>query len=150
MPVGNGSLFIGSWTGFTELIDSGAASAMPKHHVVQSTAVMPIVAAHNGENWQQTPGAGTIAGGIAVGSPPRLKQVLNVLRSTGGAAVAVDDDAIVNWQKMLSQREGIYGEPTSAAAFAGLRLLVEQRLINEGESVLVPITGFGLKDAPPT
>ncbi len=148
VPVGNGSLLIGAHKGFTELMDAGSVSAMPKLHCIQARAVMPIVAAFEGSEWRPS-AARTIAGGISVGSPPRLHQVLDVLRSANGVAHAVDDDAILRWQKLLAETEGIYAEPTSAAAFAGLEGLVRSGQIRADESVLVPVTGFGLKDAPP-
>ena len=110
---------------------------------------MPIVAAYNGLDWKPNPQAKTIAGGISVGSPPRLHQVVDVLKATKGMALAVEDDEVLRWQKVLAQDEGIYAEPTSAAAFAGLEFLVKDGHISAADTVLVPITGFGLKDNPP-
>ena len=110
---------------------------------------MPIVAAYRNIDWAPGPGARTIAGGISVGDPPRKREVLHVLRSTQGTAVAVIDHAILRWQRLLAEREGVYCEPTSAAAFAGLEALMETGAIQKGDTVLIPVTGFGLKDAPP-
>ena len=149
MPVGNGSLFIGAWKGFQELLDSGQISKMPRFHCVQAKAISPIVAAYEDNEWTHKKGASTVAGGIASASPPRKAQVLAVLRATEGAAVAVEEEEILEWQKLLAQEDGIYCEPTSAAAFAGLARLVETGEIRSSETVLVPVTGSGLKDAPP-
>ncbi len=149
MPVGNGSLFIGAWKGFRELIEAGHVSSMPRLHAIQADAVMPLAAAFQGNAWTPDPSRKTIAGGISVGAPPRLNQALKVLNDTGGTALAVSDNDIVIWHGLVARREGLYVEPTSAAAFAGLEKLVEQGLIGTDEIVLVPITGSGLKDAPP-
>jgi len=149
MPVGNGSLFIGAWKGFQELLDAGAVAEIPRFHCVQATAVMPVVAAHTGQPWSPQQASSTVAGGIAVADPPRLKQTLRVLSTTGGVALAVEDEATLRWQRLLAEAEGIYAEPTSAAAFAGLEALVERGEIGADETVVVPITGFGLKDKPP-
>ena len=149
MPVGNGSLFIGAWKGFRELLDKGHISRMPRMHCVQARAISPIVAAYRGEEWSPAPGARTVAGGIASASPPRKLQILDVLSQTRGSAVAVEEEEILEWQKTLARRDGIYTEPTSAAAFAGLPRLVETGRIGSSETVLVPVTGSGLKDAPP-
>ena len=149
MPVGNGSLFIGAWKGLQEMRVAGLLKAMPRLHAVQASAVMPLVAAYEGVEWKREPGSSTIAGGISVGDPPRLRQCLRVLQESGGVALAVDDDAIEAWHRRLAEVEGIYGEPTSAAAFAGLeRLAAEGRIARDG-AVLVAVTGFGLKDAAP-
>ena len=84
-----------------------------------------------------------------MGSPPRKNQVLRAVRGSGGVALAVSDDSIVHWQKRLAALEGIFAEPTSAAAFAGIDAMLEQGHIERDESVLAAITGFGLKDALP-
>ena len=149
IPVGNGSLFIGAWKGFQELLDRGQISKMPRIHCVQASAISPIVAAYRGDQWSPKAGAKTIAGGIALAAPPRKEQVLAVMGATGGVAVAVEETQILQWQRELAQREGIYAEPTSAAALAGLSSLVEAGEVRPSDTVLVAITGSGLKDAPP-
>ena len=63
--------------------------------------------------------------------------------------VAVTDEEVLRWQKLLAEKEGIYAEPTSAAAFAGIEHLVRRGDVQSADSVLVPVTGSGLKDAPP-
>ena len=93
------------------------------------------------------PTASTVAGGIAVGSPARLEEIVTAIKVTQGTATAVEEDDILAWRDILAQTEGVYGKPTSAAAFAGLARLVEQGIIHPDERVLVPITGFGLKDS---
>lgn len=149
VPVGNGSLFIGAWKGFCEMAKAGRIARLPRMHCIQAEAVMPIVAAWQGISWSAQSGARTIAGGISVGAPPRKEQALGVLRDSQGVAVAVPDADILRWQRLLAEKEGIYAEPTSAAAFAGLERLVKEGHVGRAEVVLVPVTGFGLKDAPP-
>lgn len=150
MPVGNGSLLIGAYKGFSELRRGGLIDAMPRLHAVQARAVMPLAAAFgDGSAPPLTDGSATIAGGISVANPPRLKQSIDALRKTGGTAVAVSDADIARWHALLARKEGIFAEPTAAAAFAGLELLVKQGAIHQSEPTLIPVTGFGLKDAIP-
>ena len=149
IPVGNGSLFIGAWKGLKELQAAGQIKEIPSIHCVQARAFMPIVAAHEGRPWTPSAGAKTVAGGICSVDPPHRQEVLSILSETGGVATAVDDDEILRWQRLLAEQEGIYAEPTSAAAFAGLDKLVRQGHIHSADPVLVPVTGSGLKDAPP-
>ena len=148
IPVGNGSLLLGTWKAYLELTATGAVGKTPKLHAVQAEAVMPIAAEFAGETWEPSDAA-TIAGGISVGSPPRSRQVLRALRDTGGTAIAVSDARIAAWQRLLAAREGVFAEPTSAAAFAGLEALRESGAIGKGDTVLLPVTGFGLKDEMP-
>ena len=147
IPVGNGSLLMGCWKGFSELIAEGRLDGMPRLHAIQAEAVMPIAAEFAGVEWE--PGAATLAGGIAVGAPPRRNQVLRAVRESGGVALAVSDASIVRWQKRLAAWEGIFAEPTSAAALAGLEAMVERGVVGKNETALAAITGFGLKDALP-
>ena len=150
IPVGNGSLLIGAHTGFTELKQAGHISAIPKLYAVQARAVMPLAAAFAGENHPPPPAGSTIAGGIAVVNPPRLRQCLYTLRDTGGSAIAVEDEDIIRWHRTLAMEEGIFVEPTSAAALAGAEVLVQNGTIPPNESVVAVATGFGLKDAIPS
>ena len=147
-PVGNGCLYIGAYKGFEEMRRAGAIRRMPRLHCVQARAVMPVVAAHMGEPWSREQAGKTVAGGISVTAPPRRDRMVGILRETGGVAVAVDDERILHWQRLLAEREGIYVEPTSAAVLAGLEVLVSRGVVAGTETVLVPFTGFGLKDAP--
>ena len=149
IPVGNGSLLIGAHIGFRELQRAGRIAASPRLHAIQARAVMPLAAAFEDESQPAPPAGTTIAGGIAVVSPPRLRQCLYVLRDTGGSALAVDDADLVRWQRMLAREEGIFVEPTSAAAFAGVESLLENGTIRRNEPIVAVATGFGLKDAIP-
>ena len=145
MPVGNGSLLLGALKGFSELKRGGHITKIPRLHAVQAKSVMPIVAAI--QDLADTPAtASTVAGGIAVGTPARLEEIVAAIKTTDGTATAVEENDILTWRDTLAQTEGIYGEPTSAAAFAGLAQLLQQGIIQPHERVLVPITGFGLKD----
>ena len=146
IPVGNGSLLLGALAGFRELQRAGQLRTIPRLHAVQAKNVMPIVAAFNGMGEPPAP-APTVAGGIAVDQPARLDEIQRALRYAGGTATAVEEPAIHAWRDVLAREEGVFAELTSAAAFAGLEALVRQRIIAPGESVLVPITGVGLKDA---
>ncbi len=145
MPVGNGSLLLGALKGFSELKRGGHITEIPRLHAVQAKNVMPIVAAFR-DLADPPPVATTVAGGIAVGTPARLEEIVTAIKTTNGTATPVDENDIVSWRDTLAQTEGIYAEPTSAAAFAGLAQLVHQEIIQPDDRVLVPITGFGLKD----
>lgn len=147
MPVGNGSLLLGAWIGLQEMKRCAAVDSLPRLHAVQAEAVMPIAAAFRGEPWRPDLATRTIAGGISVARPPRLNQVIDVLRDSGGHSTAVPDSAIKDWQTRLARTEGLFCEPTSAAAFAGLSRLIQSGAIGSAETVLVPITGSGLKDS---
>ena len=147
-PVGNGSLLIGAYMGFSELAARGSLSRIPALHAVQAEAVSPVVAAFHGRPWTKAEGAQTVAGGISVAEPPQLHRMVQALRATGGNAIAVSDDEILRWQRLLAEKEGIFAESSAAAALAGLEALVTRGAIGHSDTVLWPATGFGLKESP--
>jgi len=147
-PVGGGGLMAGTWKGFKELVALGWVSKLPKFHCVQSDACMPIVEAYDKKLEAITPFAEkeTIAGGIRISNPARGSQVLQAVRASHGVALSVSDGTILRQQRLLARTEGIFAEPTSCAALAGLEKLREMGEVGSDETVVVPLTGFGLKD----
>jgi threonine synthase len=147
-PVGGGTLLAGTWKGFNELITLGWIATVPRIHCVQSDACMPIVQAYQKGSSEVEPVTEreTVAGGIRISNPARGWQVLEALRATRGKAISVSDEEILRHQRLLAEKEGIFAEPTSCAALAGLEKLRKTGEIKADESVIVPLTGFGLKD----
>ena len=76
-------------------------------------------------------------------APPRMEEILWVLRSSQGDAVAVEDGAILTASKALGQR-GIYAELTAAAALAGAQAFFANGM-PDNYRVVVPVPGSGLK-----
>ena len=148
VPVGNGSLFLGAWKGFRELRALGMVEKSPRMHVAQATGCMPIVDGYlkKLKRPEVIPTFPTVAGGISIARPSRGHLILKAVADSGGGGAAVTDEEILIYQRLLAATEGIFCEPTSAAAFAALPRLVEQGSINPGERVLVAVTGLGLKD----
>ena len=70
-------------------------------------------------------------------------------KQSKGSSLAITDEEILRYQKLLSTLEGLYIEPTSAVPFAGLAKMLNDKVVNKSENILVPITGLGLKDKPP-
>lgn len=146
LPAGNGSLLIGMVRGYQELLEAGIVNSIPRFHAIQAEAVRPLVAALNGEEWSQDDVKPTNASGIAVSKPPRLAEMIDVIKSTNGTGTTVSEESLTEWQKRLASSEGIFAEMTSAGAFAGLEKLIESGEISRDSNVCVPITGSGLKE----
>ena len=146
VPVGNESLYLGIWKALEELKERRLIKTLPKLHCIQAENINPIA---SNNTWNKSKIKSTVAGGIAVGSPPRKSEVQSVLHQSGGTANSVTEASIVEWQIKLAKHEGLFCEPTSAAAFAGLENLINSKHINKNERVLIPITGSGLKDVFP-
>lgn len=147
-PVGGGGLIVGSYNGFKELFDLGWIKEVPKHHAIQSKACQPIVKAFE-EDLNYVPEVEieeTVAEGIHIKKPERAGEILKSIHQSRGSAIAVTEDEILRYYRGIAYREGIFCEPTSAVPLAGLAKLRKNSVIKAGESVLLPITGSGLKD----
>ncbi len=146
VPLGYGSNILGCARGFAELVRSGEIAAMPRLFGVQAENCAPYFAAYRtgGETLVPTEISPTIAEGIASSKPTRVREVLNAVRASGGSIVAVSEAQIVTALGALAQR-GLYVEPTSAAAAAGLTQLIDTGIIQAGARTVLVLTGSGLK-----
>lgn len=141
-PVGAGSSLLGLAIGFRELRAAGLIPRLPRLYAAQPLHCSPVEAALRGETGR--PVRPTIAEGTAIRAPLRLAQMLDALAESGGDAVAVSEDEIAASHRALA-RAGLFAEPTSAVAAAGLRRLRESGAIRPGETTVVILTGSGLK-----
>ena len=146
VPLGYGSNVLGCERGFAELIRNGEIAKMPRIFGVQAANCAPYFNAWKAgvEHLVPTAVTPTIAEGIASSKPTRVAEALRVARRSGGSIVAVSEDEIVTALGTLA-RKGLYVEPTSAAAGAGLTQLLECGVIKSGESTVLVLTGTGLK-----
>ena len=88
---------------------------------------------------------GTLAHSLAIGNPADGFYAKEMIQETGGYAADPDDDAVVEGIKLLARTEGIYTEPAGGTTIAGLKQLVEEGHVESDETVVVNITGNGLK-----
>ncbi len=157
-PTGHGTLLLGAYYGFRDLLDAGLIEQMPALYAVQSQACAPLsrVFYENLTELPDVPQGETIAEGIRIRRPVRWKAILKALRETGGRVITVSDEEIIAAQRELAH-QGLYVEPTAAVAVAGLRDLTPTPSLKErgsppplgegtGErSIVIPLTGSGLK-----
>lgn len=147
-PTGGGVGLIGMWKAFDEMECLGwIGSERPKMISVQSSTCAPIVKAfHEGsstsEPWQN---AETLAAGLRVPKAYGDFLVLDILRKSGGTAVAVTDDEIMFSFGDWAREEGILAAPEGAASLAAYRKLLASGFLREGDTVVLFNTGSGLK-----
>lgn len=144
LPAGNGTLLIGAYIGFRELLKAGILENMPKIIGVQATHCSPLYEAFN-EGLTYIPEAitlPTLAEGIAIAKPVRGKQMLQYVELSEGAFMCVGEEEIKDALIMMGKM-GYFIEPTSAAVVAGVRKYMAEAPI--GEKVVSVLTGTGLK-----
>jgi threonine synthase len=151
-PTGGGTGIVGMWKAFDELEQLGwIGSKRPRMVVVQSTGCAPIVRAFDAgvEHADPWTDARTLAAGIRVPSAIGDYLILRAVRDSGGTAIAVTDEEIVEAQLALGRLAGINAAPEGAATYAALSHLAASGFLAGDERVVLFNTGTGLKYPSP-
>jgi threonine synthase len=147
-PTGGGVGLIGMWKAFDEMEELGwIGKARPKMITVQASGCAPVVKAWEehkpvAEVWQQ---AHTLAAGLRVPKPYADYVILDILKKSGGSAVAVSDEQMFEAIQEWAAKEGVFAAPEGAAALAGYKVLLEQKFLKPEDTVVLFNTGSGLK-----
>ena len=140
IPVGNAGNITAYWKGFKEYKANGMCTSLPKMMGFQAEGAAPIVLGKVVTNPQ------TIASAIRIGNPASWQRALEARDESNGTIDKVSDDEILEAYRLLASKEGIFGEPASAASLAGLMKKVREGLNLAEQRVVCIITGTGLKD----
>ena len=149
VSVGDGSIIGGVYKGFADLHALGWIDRIPRligvqatgsaslhdawQHGLSATAIQPI-AAH------------TLADSISSDLPRDRVKGLRAVQASGGAFVTVTDEQIIRAIPDMARLSGVFAEPASAAAFAGLRVALTSGIVDPAMRVVLLSTGNGLKD----
>jgi threonine synthase len=139
---------IGMWKAFEEMETLGwISSKRPKMIAVQAEGCAPIVRAFEqgkprSEFFEH---AETIASGLRVPKALGDFLVLNACRESGGAAIAVSDDEMIDAAIELASDEGIFIAPEGGACIAALKKLLANGFLKPEERIVIYNTGSGLK-----
>ena len=151
-PTGGGTGLVGIPKGYEELRAMGWLSgALPRFVAVQAEHCAPVVKAfHAGlETTTAWENPTTHAAGLRVPSPFAGRQMLRILRDTGGDAIAVTEDGIREAQRRLARLEGIWTSPEAAALVAALEIMKAGGAVAADARVVLVLTGAGFKYDPP-
>jgi threonine synthase len=139
IPVGNAGNITAYWKGFVEYHKLGKAKQTPKMMGFEAEGAAPIVRGHKVDKPE------TLATAIRIGNPASWKGAEAARDQSGGVIDCVSDAEILAAYHKLATKEGVFGEPASAASVAGL-IKHARRLDLSGKRVVCVITGSGLKD----
>lgn len=140
IPVGNAGNITAYWKGYREYKKAGKSEVLPKMLGFQAAGSAPIVLGKRVENPE------TIATAIRIGNPASWQGALAARDESGGLIDSVTDDEIMKAYKFIAEREGVFAEPASAAAVAGVIKLAKKNFFKEGTRIVLTLTGAGLKD----
>lgn len=147
-PTGGGTGLIGMWKAFAEMEALGwIGSQRPRMVTVQSRGCAPMVRAfHEGrrfaEPWEQPR---TIADGLRVPAAVGDFLILDALYESGGTAIAVCDETLIEAANLLGRTEGIFTCPEGAATLVAFQEFRRDGWIGPDETVVLFSTGSGLK-----
>ena len=131
--------------GFREAHALGLTDRVPRLAVIQAAGAAPLVRAFEHDEELIPVKAETSATAIKIGAPASWRKSLAEVRSSNGTVIAVSDSEIADARAVIGA-DGIGCEPASAAALAGLRVLIQRGVIRGGDDVVLILTGHMLKD----
>ncbi|SMH34567.1 L-threonine synthase [Rathayibacter oskolensis] len=140
VPVGNAGNYTAYFRGYSEELERGATTRLPRMFGFQAEGSAPIV---HGAPVRHPE---TIASAIRIGNPASWELALNARSVSDGYFGAISDEKILEAYRLLAGEVGIFVEPASAISVAGLLERSEAGAIPKGATVVLTVTGHGLKD----
>lgn len=140
IPVGNAGNITAYWMGFKQYHEMGKARLRPKMMGFEAEGAAPIVLGKIIEEPQ------SVASAIRIGNPANWKGAVCARDESGGVIDYISDSEIVEAYSLLARKEGIFGEPASAASLAGLVKMKRKGFDFRKNRIVCIITGSGLKD----
>ncbi|AWB88815.1 threonine synthase [Homoserinimonas hongtaonis] len=140
IPVGNAGNYTAYFRGYSEELERGVSTKLPRMFGFQAAGSAPIVTGHVVKN------PDTIASAIRIGNPASWELAIAARETSNGYFGAISDDKILEAHRILSAEVGIFVEPASAISVAGLLERADAGQIPAGATVVLTVTGHGLKD----
>ena len=140
VPVGNAGNYTAYFRGYSEELARGESTKLPRMFGFQAEGSAPIVLGHVVKN------PDTIASAIRIGNPASWELATAARETSDGYFGAISDEKILEAHRILSAEVGIFVEPASAISVAGLLERAEAGQIPKGSTIVLTVTGHGLKD----
>jgi threonine synthase len=149
-PIASGALFAKVHQGFQEVRDVGLVEgATPRLFGGQAEGCAPVAAAFT-EDRRVTPlRPHTLARSLAIGSPADGDFAIGAAKASGGEIYAVAEDAIGPNMALLAETSGVFGETAAGVTLGALREAVRRGRLGERDTVVLLVTGDGLKTPQP-
>jgi threonine synthase len=140
VPVGNAGNYSAYFRGYSEELERGRTTRLPRMFGFQAEGSAPIVLGH------VVTEPDTIASAIRIGNPASWELAIKARETSNGHFGAISDKLILEAHRILSAEVGIFVEPASAISVAGLLERSAAGEIPQGSTVVLTVTGHGLKD----
>jgi threonine synthase len=140
LPVGNAGNISAYWLGYRQYAELGLTTRRPVMRGFQAEGASPLVTG------KPFPEPETRATAIRIGNPASWHLAVRACEESGGRFAAVSDEQILEAQRELASHDGVFVEPASAAGVAGLLAELAAGESYAGSTVVLTVTGHGLKD----
>ncbi len=140
LPVGNAGNITAYWKGYREYHAAKKVDRLPRMFGFQAAGSAPIV------EGRPVLDPHTLATAIRIGNPASWQGATDALKESKGHIAKVTDDEILSAYKLIARMDGIFVEPASAAALAGVIQCAKAGMIPPGSVIAAVMTGHGLKD----
>ena len=140
LPVGNAGNITSYWMGYKEYMEAGRTDSLPMMMGWQAEGAAPIVRGEIVDSPE------TVATAIRIGNPASWELAVKASEESSGVIDYVSDEEILDAHRMLARTEGVFVEPASAAGIAGIVKSNARGEIPPESTVVVTVTGHGLKD----
>jgi threonine synthase len=140
LPVGNAGNISAYWLGYTQYAAAGKATKRPVMRGFQAAGAAPLVLGSPVDEPE------TLATAIRIGNPASWDLAMNAAKESEGRFDSRTDEQILAAQRALAANDGVFVEPASAAGVAGLLGELEAGESYAGKTVVITVTGHGLKD----
>jgi threonine synthase len=146
VPVGDGNIISGVWKGFMDLREMGFIDCLPRIAACQAEGSDAVTRAIDSDGVISPVEGRTVADSIAVSMPRDGEAAVQALINAKGRAFRVSDDDILAAIPEMARETGVFAEPASAVSLAALRGALHADIIDKDETVVLLVTGNGLKD----
>jgi threonine synthase len=146
IPVGDGSIISGMWKGFVDLYEIGFIDRLPQLISCQAGNSDAINRAFESDGVIRPVDGNTIADSISVRYPHDGDAALKAIKESGGFAISVSDEQIIQAIPELAREASVFGEPAGVTPLVALEKAVNNNMIKEGEKIILLMTGNGLRD----
>jgi threonine synthase len=146
VSVGDGNILSGIWKGFVEFHRLGIIERLPQLVAVQAEHSDSVKRAFDSGTDVQPVSGVTVADSISVSLPRDGMAAVMAIRDSGGFAVSVTDEEILAAIPRIARGSNVFAEPAGAATYAGLLKAVKEGKVKDNESVVLLVSGNGLKD----
>jgi len=146
VPVGDGVIIAGIHKAFVDLRAAGIIERLPRLLGVQAERSDAIHRFVQTGTYSDAPSPSTVADSIAVRTPSNAYLARKAILESDGGTVTVTDEEILTAQHLLASTTGVFAEPAAAAPVAGLRRALADKRVDPDESIVLLVTGHGLKD----